>query len=283
MRETIEEIVSSLEDEMDGFIKSAKELPSEDRIHAYYKQLKNAIKERNYPKVQSNLNRCDEWFKQKISRIHSAGHALYTYDDLCRDMEVISDFCKRINKFKLMKCEDKGANSKKQEPLVFISHSSKDEIIAKAVCDFLMGIGISREDIFCSSHPLNKIPIQESSYEYIRSKINQNTLMLFLWSDNFIESIACFIEIGAWLMVQCEYWHLYTLAFDLNNPIYRNLPTDAHKQGVVLDGTEMCRTGMIELAESIRGHLKIPQPSNVVIDRYLNNFIETIAKKRDEQ
>lgn len=40
---------------------------------------------------------------------------------------------------------------------IFISHSTQDKIVADIFVDFLIAVGISREEIFCSSLPGNNI------------------------------------------------------------------------------------------------------------------------------
>lgn len=82
---------------------------------------------------------------------------------------------------------------------VFVSHSSKDKTIVDAFVDkvFRLGIGISPEEIFCTS--LEDLRIKNG--EDIRHHIHENILgceyAFLLISDNYFKSAICQNELGA--------------------------------------------------------------------------------------
>jgi len=81
---------------------------------------------------------------------------------------------------------------------VFISHSHKDEIIAKALVELLIKLGLSRETIIASSAPKTQLHTGTSLYGELRTALsNNNVLVIFLLSDNYYSSTVCMNEMGA--------------------------------------------------------------------------------------
>lgn len=82
---------------------------------------------------------------------------------------------------------------------VFVSHSSKDKTVVDAFVDKILrlGIGISPEEIFCTS--LEDLRIKNG--EDIRHHIHENILgceyAFLLISDNYFKSAICQNELGA--------------------------------------------------------------------------------------
>lgn len=115
-----------------------------------------------------------------------------------------SDF-KATNKTNETCIEDWG-DEKKYEPLieskdnqkkVFISHSAKNASLAEELIEILESIGVSGENIFCTSVEGHGIPLGKNFLKTIKNKLSQNTLVLFLISENFYESPVSLCEMGA--------------------------------------------------------------------------------------
>jgi hypothetical protein len=80
---------------------------------------------------------------------------------------------------------------------VFISHSTNDREYVEHIIDLLEGIGVPSESIFCTSVEGYGIPLGDNSLERIRSELNEETVVLFILSNNFYNSTACLCEMGA--------------------------------------------------------------------------------------
>ena len=81
---------------------------------------------------------------------------------------------------------------------VFISHSHKDEIIAKALVELLIRIGLDSNNIIASSSPKAQLHTGSSIYSEIKTALsNKNVLVIFLLSKNFYSSTICLNEMGA--------------------------------------------------------------------------------------
>lgn len=85
---------------------------------------------------------------------------------------------------------------------VFISHSHKDQIVARALVDLLEQAGVHRSNIIASSSPKAQLHTGTPLYRELRTALSdKNTFVIFLLSDNFYSSTVCLNEMGAaWVM-----------------------------------------------------------------------------------
>ncbi|MDJ0900781.1 MAG: toll/interleukin-1 receptor domain-containing protein [Xenococcus sp. MO_188.B8] len=95
--------------------------------------------------------------------------------------------------------KDKSSVKKTAETMqkVFISHSSKDKAFVEELVELLELIGLPEESIFCTSLDGYGIDIGENFLDTIKEKLNNNTLVIFLLTQNFYSSPVCLCEMGA--------------------------------------------------------------------------------------
>jgi hypothetical protein len=85
---------------------------------------------------------------------------------------------------------------------IFISHSSEDKTIVTSFFENLirLGLNISKNDVFFSSHPSTGIPTGEDIPDSLREALNRMTLFIQYISDEYKASEVCLNEMGAaWL------------------------------------------------------------------------------------
>lgn len=84
---------------------------------------------------------------------------------------------------------------------LFLSHSSKDAEIVNAFVNFMYKVGLTEENIICTSSPGTKITIREDIYDYLNNQLSQDKIyVIFFLSDNYYASTVCLNEMGAaWL------------------------------------------------------------------------------------
>lgn len=142
---------------------------------------------RFYPMSFSMDGDNSEYFKKAaFTGISSTIDILNLYiEDLVEDIEIE----------KTNKSEDLIYNSEYTK--IFISHSSEDKDIVENVIDLLEDIGISSNQIFCTSFEGYGIQVGENFLETIKSELNSNVLVLFILSNNFYKSPVCLCEMGA--------------------------------------------------------------------------------------
>lgn len=90
---------------------------------------------------------------------------------------------------------EKGHGSKK----IFISHSSKDKDIMEKFTDFILqlGIGLSHEDIFCTSIEEMGIKNGEDIRRHIKENVQVADFSFLMISKHYKESEICLNEMGA--------------------------------------------------------------------------------------
>lgn len=81
---------------------------------------------------------------------------------------------------------------------LFVSHSSKDFLVATAFTDFMISIGVPASQITCSSTPGTHIRTSDPLYEKLRQALlKDNVLFIMLLSKNYYASTVCLNEMGA--------------------------------------------------------------------------------------
>ena len=86
---------------------------------------------------------------------------------------------------------------------IFISHAVKDKDLVENFVDNILqlGMGISTEDIFCSSLSGMGIPSGKNFIDYLKEEIQQPKGVIVFFSKSYISSQFCMCELGAtWAM-----------------------------------------------------------------------------------
>jgi len=167
-------------------------------------------------------------------------------------------------------------NGKTKEPLIFLSHKSDDKKYGDALAELIRGLGIKKEQLVYTSHQLYKCPQDENIYEYLKKCLYQNVLMIFLWSDTYLESPACLNEMGAAWITKSDYTNMFIPSFTFNNPKFRECAVDTNRIGAVLNGDEQCKANITEFKNKILRifNLCIDEPEWLFL---LDRFIEQIT------
>lgn len=86
---------------------------------------------------------------------------------------------------------------------IFISHDKKDKQIVESFIQLLQGIGISPENIFCSSLEGYGTSLGENFEDEIKDRLSEDVLVLFMISNHFYSSNKCMIQMGAaWVLTK---------------------------------------------------------------------------------
>lgn len=145
---------------------------------------------------------------------------------------------------------------------VFISHSSKDKDLVSEFCDRILrlGIGLSADDIFCTSIEDMNIKNGDDIRKHIKENILSADFSFLLISENYKKSEICLNEMGA-------VW-----ATD-NNVRYYLLPnTGINKLGWLCDANQ---------AEQLIDHIVLDKLYTELKDYYdLDVKLETWSRQR---
>ena len=97
------------------------------------------------------------------------------------------------------------ADAKRPKKL-FISHSSQDIQYVSLFVNLLEDIGLSEEEIVCSSIPEYGIPLGADIYDWLSQQFQNCDLhVIFILSDNYYNSVACLNEMGAAWVLRKKY------------------------------------------------------------------------------
>lgn len=81
---------------------------------------------------------------------------------------------------------------------IFISHSSEDTEYVEQIVNLLIGMGLDREQFFCTSLDGYGIPTDTGIIDYLREQRSCCELhVIFVHSNNYHNSTECLIEMGA--------------------------------------------------------------------------------------
>lgn len=78
---------------------------------------------------------------------------------------------------------------------IFISHSSRDKLIAEFICNYLIGIGVHWDEIFCTSVPEHGV-VEKISRE-ICNALKASIIDVIILTPNYQKSSYCLNEAGA--------------------------------------------------------------------------------------
>lgn len=273
--------------EYDGIKKTIRHYTSEGLVTNYLNKLGEALNNQNADNIEYCLKGILDWYNTNIDDL-AESNGLVDFNLHKRNLELIENFyktmastpsnCKVFEK-ELSKETSSESNSNVistvDTPNIFISHCSADKKYGHALRNFIMGLGIEKGNLIYTSHPLHKIPSGKNIYNYLRSRINNQTFMLFLFSKNYLDSTACLNEMGAAWLAQTEYLNFYVPNFDFGNNKYLNCAIDKNQMGIKLENNDILRISMIEFKDRLVELFKI-NPDEATVSNLIDNFIQEI-------
>ena len=172
------------------------------------------------------------------------------------------------------------ANTMSQKsPKIFISHSSLDKEYVTYLVDFLESIGLTQEQLFCSSVPGYGIPLDEDIYDYLKRQFKEHNLhVILVLSNNYYQSVACMNEMGAAWVLQNRYTVILLPGFEFKeiqgaiNPRQIGLKLDS-------DLTEV-KEKLGQLKEVLSQEFGLSHIPDVRWEQKRDSFIDTITKAK---
>lgn len=247
--------------------------------------LKQALTNYDKERTLYCLGEMDNWYQKNLSKIYSNSYVFHK-DEHLRVAELIHLSIQKVSESEVAPKSTAIGNEDipdSTEPIIFLSHCSSDKTYGDILEKFIMGLGVKREQLIYSSHPLHKIPLDQNIFNYLRKNINREIFMIILWSNDYLESPACMNELGAAWVAQCDYTNIYTPDFAFGNPKYHRCAVDTQKMGAVLNGDANCRQSMLELKDKIVNFLDLaPDEAQVLylLDEFTNS-LKAISKISD--
>lgn len=171
-------------------------------------------------------------------------------------------------------------NEKRKEKMkIFISHSTEDKDYTNALVEMLHDIGISKSDdiIFCSSKEGYGIPIGEDIYEYLKQRLNEDIIVIFVLSKNYYRSVACLNEMGATWVNSTDYYSIMLPYFE-----YEKIKGAINPMKIAFKIED--RDKLTEFKDKIIEEFNLGEIKSQLWEKDRDKFLERILslKKRDE-
>lgn len=144
--------------------------------------------------VDEYMEAIGELLSPLIDKYPAIGYELRSHMDKYKDEKIVH-FTAMKTIVDCVLALEKGRHAKK----IFISHSSKDKDVVEKFTDYILqlGIGLSHEDIFCTSIEEMGIKNGEDIRDHIRENVQAADFSFLMISKNYKQSEICLNEMGA--------------------------------------------------------------------------------------
>ena len=277
----IEDLFDRLSIEIDGIENVIEDWELIGEGGNYTNKLKKAIKEKNIAAIKYCLNGIKNWYENILDDIYQKDFNVQKKHT--NNLNKINNFIEEVKKIPDYCFISNNAIKSSDEPVVFLSHSSKDKKYGDALRNLLIGLGLENEQLIYTSHPLHGIPVGENIFEYLRKHIHSNVFMIFLLSDEYFESVPCLNEMGAAWISKSDYMSVFIPKFNFRNTKFIDCVIDDKNMGVNLNDPS-CRIKILDLKNKIKNIFILP--TDEAKETYLvDKFMEEIAsiEKDDEK
>lgn len=158
---------------------------------------------------------------------------------------------------------------------LFISHSEKDKPYISAIVDLLVSMGLTQEEVFCSSIPGFGIGYGEDIYKYLKDQfMNYDLHVLFILSDNYYKSAACLNEMGAAWVLQKKYDSILLPGFEFAEI---NGAVDPRKKAMKLEGDSAeLKNSLKQFADDLTREFGLKEKSFAIWERYRDRLLDEI-------
>lgn len=155
---------------------------------------------------------------------------------------------------------------------IFISHSSQDLMFVQPLVELLEALGLTDDNMFCSSVSGYNVPLDKNIYDYLKEQFqNFNLRVVFMLSDNYYRSVASMNEMGAAWVLQSRYTSVLLPQFrfkDIKGAI------DPLRISIKLDsGDNELKARLNELKDTLVNEFELRPLSQNIWERYRDKFI----------
>ena len=159
---------------------------------------------------------------------------------------------------------------------IFISHSSQDLAFVKPLVELFECMGVSPDNMFCSSVPGYNVPLDTNIFDYLKKQFQQFDLrVFFVLSENYYNSPASLNEMGAAWVLQHKYTSILVPNFD-----FRDIKgvIDQMRISIHLNAESFeLKSRLNELRDTLSEELRLKKNSFNIWERHRDEFIKKIS------
>lgn len=139
-------------------------------------------------------------------------------DGLKRAKIQLEIIIEELEDFYIEEQEETNKKDNKKIEKIFISHASNDKEYTDLLVQLLNNIGIEKsgERIFYSSKHAYGVHLKENIYDYLKQELSKNTMVIFVLSDSYYDSVACLNEMGAAWVNSNDYYTILLPSFEFS-------------------------------------------------------------------
>ncbi len=277
--------IELLELEFKGINDTIRGYTSSGLVCNHLDKLQENIEDRDVTKIIYLLTKISIWYVENQTKIQGTTLFNGSKSDHIKNQGLIEKLLLDIEKYSnsdefisdSVLTSRKAILTDKIEPRIFISHRSADKKYGDLIRNFINKLGVENSDIIYTSHPLNKIPLNQNIYNYIRKNINNEIIGIFVLTNDYFSSSICMNELGACWLTDGEKISVFTPEFDFRNTNYADSCIDKNQMGIVLSGSHL-RTELMELKNIVENKFKITA-TETEIQCYIDEFIDGLELK----
>ena len=165
----------------------------------------------------------------------------------------------------------------KKEPLLFISHASKNRTFVNALVDLLVFLRFDTNNLFCSSKPGYGIPVGEDLYGFLRSRfVDYDIFVIFVHSKEYYESHVCLNEMGAAWAFQSKHASILLPGFD-----FKDMDGAVNNKEIAIkidDDKAWC--GINSLKDQLISFFLLREPNASAWEEARNHFFDSIKNNK---
>lgn len=165
-----------------------------------------------------------------------------------------------------------------KRPKILISHASKDIGYVQLILNLFEDIGLTNEEVVCSSVPGYGIPLGADIYDWLASQFQEHDLyIIFALSEQYYQSPACLNEMGAAWVLKQDYDSILLPGFD-----YRQIVGAVNPNRIALklddNDTNNLKHRLLELKDKIVRKFSLRPVSETKWERNRDEFLRNIEE-----
>lgn len=249
-------------------------------LKQYIQECDEVLASNDRDKAHELVRRIESVFSSEIEgigyglEIHSAIKALpgnTSPIDYVHDVKLLREKLQ----LELDKAEPEKTTRGKKQPKIFISHNSKDRDYVELLVELLEDIGLSEDQIFCSSIEGYGVPLDENIYDFLRKQFEEYDLhVIFILSKNYYLSVASLNEMGAAWVTKTRYTNILMPGFDYNSIVG---VVDKNRNAPKLDA-ENSKELLTELKDNLIDEFGLHTMSEVRWEKKRDAFLNEVMK-----